>query len=34
MSFEFGIFDSLSLGNSAPGPVLAGRLDCEAASIR
>jgi alkanesulfonate monooxygenase SsuD/methylene tetrahydromethanopterin reductase-like flavin-dependent oxidoreductase (luciferase family) len=37
MSFEFGIFDSISLGDSAPGPVLASRLDfavaAEAAGI-
>ena len=37
MSFSFGIFDSLNLGDSAPGPVIASRLDfavaAEAAGI-
>jgi alkanesulfonate monooxygenase SsuD/methylene tetrahydromethanopterin reductase-like flavin-dependent oxidoreductase (luciferase family) len=37
MSFSFGIFDSFNLGDSAPGPVIAGRLDfavaAEAAGI-
>ena len=37
MSFEFGIFDSFNLGDSAPGPVIASRLDfavaAEAAGI-
>jgi alkanesulfonate monooxygenase SsuD/methylene tetrahydromethanopterin reductase-like flavin-dependent oxidoreductase (luciferase family) len=37
MSFTFGIFDSFNLGDSAPGPVIASRLDfavaAEAAGI-
>jgi hypothetical protein len=27
MSFSFGVFDSFNLGDSAPGPVIASRLD-------
>jgi len=27
MSFSFGVFDLFNLGDSAPGPVIASRLD-------